>query len=211
MNFSDIFSNNHVNINFDSDDKCAIVGNSGVLLENEYGSFIDSHDFVLRMNAAPIEGYQKYVGSKTTMRIVNGTLLKGRSVDQTNTQENWIRTLKNEKVLFGRSKMWAYENAIMELVNLNEIYFPSDKVNNSVNKVEKRFRLRLASTGLYSLIIFSEFFGEVNGFGFGFHQDNLDKRHYWESYDSEHEVNHEWKKEKRAVKRLEKRNKFKIH
>lgn len=211
MRFSDLFANNHLNINFSSEDKCAIVGNSGVLLDEEHGSFIDSHDFVLRMNAAPIEGYESHVGEKTTLRIINGTLLKGYSVEQTDTPENWIRTLKDEKVLLARTREWAYENAIIEMVNANELYFPSDEINDVVGRMEKRFRLRLASTGLYCLIFFSEFFEDVNGFGFGFHQDDLDKRHYWESYDEEHEVNHEWIKERRAVKRMEKRDRFEIY
>ncbi|KAI3855149.1 hypothetical protein MKW92_040521 [Papaver armeniacum] len=52
-------------------DSCAVVGNSGILLTNEYGDMIDKHEFVIRLNNARIRGYEKNVGSKTTLSFVN--------------------------------------------------------------------------------------------------------------------------------------------
>eukprot|EP00898_Chlorokybus_atmophyticus_P004439 jgi/Chlat1/4997/Chrsp32S04934 len=52
-------------------DRCAIVGSSGVLLKYDMGEEIDSHDCVIRFNAAPTLGYDTHVGKKTTMRLVN--------------------------------------------------------------------------------------------------------------------------------------------
>uniref|UniRef100_A0A8B9GUB5 ST3 beta-galactoside alpha-2,3-sialyltransferase 1 n=1 Tax=Astyanax mexicanus TaxID=7994 RepID=A0A8B9GUB5_ASTMX len=49
---------------------CALVGNSGNLEGSHYGPLIDAHDFVIRMNEGPTEGYEKDVGSKTTHRAV---------------------------------------------------------------------------------------------------------------------------------------------
>uniref|UniRef100_A0A672LJP0 ST3 beta-galactoside alpha-2,3-sialyltransferase 1 n=1 Tax=Sinocyclocheilus grahami TaxID=75366 RepID=A0A672LJP0_SINGR len=34
------------------------------------GAYIDNHDFVFRMNKAPVQGYEKDVGSRTTHRIM---------------------------------------------------------------------------------------------------------------------------------------------
>ncbi|KTG31085.1 hypothetical protein cypCar_00013119, partial [Cyprinus carpio] len=36
---------------------CAVVGNSGDLLGSHYGPLIDLHDFVIRINKGPTEGY----------------------------------------------------------------------------------------------------------------------------------------------------------
>ena len=52
-------------------DTCAVVGNSGSLLETQFGSDIDSNEVVIRFNSAVTEGYEQFVGYKTTFRIVN--------------------------------------------------------------------------------------------------------------------------------------------
>nr|DAD48582.1 TPA_asm: hypothetical protein HUJ06_018519 [Nelumbo nucifera] len=52
-----------------------VVGNSGILLKAEYGEFIDSHEFVIRLNNARIEGFQRNVGSKTSISFVNSNIL----------------------------------------------------------------------------------------------------------------------------------------
>jgi hypothetical protein len=50
---------------------CAVVGNSGVMLLAAAGSEIDGHDAVIRMNLAPVRGFEEHVGSRTTFQIVN--------------------------------------------------------------------------------------------------------------------------------------------
>jgi hypothetical protein len=50
---------------------CAVVGNSGALLDDEFGEDINKYDTVIRFNAAPTKGFEKSVGSKTTIRIQN--------------------------------------------------------------------------------------------------------------------------------------------
>lgn len=48
---------------------CAVVGNSGDLLNTALGSLIDQHDLVIRLNDAPIYKYEKYVGAKSSLRF----------------------------------------------------------------------------------------------------------------------------------------------
>ncbi|XP_032387187.1 ST3 beta-galactoside alpha-2,3-sialyltransferase 3b isoform X2 [Etheostoma spectabile] len=49
--------------------RCIIVGNGGILFNKSLGSRIDDYDVVVRLNEAPVNGYSKDVGTKTTMRI----------------------------------------------------------------------------------------------------------------------------------------------
>lgn len=53
---------------------CAVVGNSGILLNSNNGKLIDSHEFVIRINYAPTDRYAQHVGSKTSLSFINSNV-----------------------------------------------------------------------------------------------------------------------------------------
>ncbi|XP_071958757.1 uncharacterized protein [Antedon mediterranea] len=61
-------------------ESCAVIGNGGILDRSYCGPEIDAHDFVMRSNMAPIDGFEEDVGSKVDFMTLNGegtkTLLK---------------------------------------------------------------------------------------------------------------------------------------
>ncbi|KAJ8978176.1 hypothetical protein NQ317_009664 [Molorchus minor] len=54
---------------------CAIVASAGALKNSNLGAIIDSHDLVLRFNHAPVKGFEKDVGKKTTIRVLNSQVV----------------------------------------------------------------------------------------------------------------------------------------
>ncbi|XP_073922489.1 CMP-N-acetylneuraminate-beta-galactosamide-alpha-2,3-sialyltransferase 4 isoform X5 [Castor canadensis] len=49
--------------------RCVVVGNGHRLRNSSLGDTIDKYDVVIRLNNAPVSGYEDDVGSKTTMRL----------------------------------------------------------------------------------------------------------------------------------------------
>ncbi len=49
---------------------CAVVANGITLRESSFGAAIDSHDYVFRMNNAPVSGFSQDIGTKTTFNVV---------------------------------------------------------------------------------------------------------------------------------------------
>ncbi|XP_032828576.2 type 2 lactosamine alpha-2,3-sialyltransferase-like [Petromyzon marinus] len=49
--------------------RCVVVGNGFVLSNSSLGKEIDKHDIIIRMNEAPVTGYEQDVGSRTSLRI----------------------------------------------------------------------------------------------------------------------------------------------
>ena len=62
-------SSNNNNNSFRKKNVCAVIGNGGTLLAYDLGEEIDSADVIIRLNAGPIKGFEKKVGSRTDYRL----------------------------------------------------------------------------------------------------------------------------------------------
>ncbi|XP_072998614.1 sialyltransferase-like protein 4 isoform X2 [Typha latifolia] len=76
--------------------RCAVIGNSGDLLKTNFGEEIDGYDVVVRENGAPIQNYTKFVGRKSTFRLLNRgsakALDKVAELDETGREVLIIKT-----------------------------------------------------------------------------------------------------------------------
>lgn len=77
-------------------DSCAIVGSSGSLLLQDLGEEIDAHEMIMRFNGAPAYGYERQVGSRTTLRFSNPEFAGFKEGNETVVYHIWLRDKKAE-------------------------------------------------------------------------------------------------------------------
>ncbi|XP_059411776.1 CMP-N-acetylneuraminate-beta-galactosamide-alpha-2,3-sialyltransferase 1-like isoform X2 [Carassius carassius] len=193
---------------------CAVVGNSGNLLGSKYGPLIDFHDFVIRMNKGPTEGYEKDVGSKTTHRIVypesamdldNSThlvLLPFKILDiqwliSAFTTKNITQTYTNVP-----STINANKDKVM-ILHPGFIRYVYDNWTGGQGLYP--------STGFLTLIFALHICDEVSVFGFGATSDGI-WHHYFEQTLTSFEIGvHAGKFENETIYRLQQENKILMH
>lgn len=97
--------------------RCIIVGNGGILANKSLGSRIDDYDVVVRLNEAPVSGYGRDVGTKTTLRITypEGAIQKPDNYEKDSLfvfsafkplDFKWLRQMVFKEKLRGTEGFW---------------------------------------------------------------------------------------------------------
>lgn len=106
---------------------CALVSSSGMLLGSNAGSQIDSTDCVFRLNSAPTLGFEKDVGSKTTVRVLSVASFKSL------IRETWQRALNSFEdadylILLGSEKLLCKNCTLSKLYQRLSQYLGNTKL-----------------------------------------------------------------------------------
>ena len=198
---------------------CALVGNSGNLLDKEYGDFIDSHDFIIRCNEARTKDYEKYVGSRTDIRIVNCHMFEAALENTTmdlNRMKNlfsmfdkdFLYKIQNENIIVKDNiNKQQFFNIIQKIQNENKnnVFFVDRSFYNSCFQMINNY----PTTGFIGLMLALKYFNKINCFGFSFYEENT-KKHYYEEVKPYDMSSHRFDMEKQIFKYYEENNKIKI-
>ena len=199
---------NNSSIDFSKLGSVALVGSSGCILDNKYGDIIDSHDTVIRFNAARVIGFEEYVGSKTTIRIMNGHCFSG-TTDQGRFEKNdpnFISSLYGEHFFIKGYSIQEFLKGVLDNLNINYINFLSNEFMAECDKYVQKH----ASVGFIGLIIAILYSKSISVFGFDHGEIENSKRHYWEKVNSVGQM-HSFSDEKELFKLYEKKGSIKIY
>ncbi|XP_029447922.1 CMP-N-acetylneuraminate-beta-galactosamide-alpha-2,3-sialyltransferase 1-like isoform X1 [Rhinatrema bivittatum] len=162
--------------------RCAVVGNSGNLLKSNYGSIIDSHDIIMRMNRAETVHFENDVGSRTTHHFLY--------------PESYIKLAENVTLVFLPFKtldlQWLVSALTTGVIRFTYMNVPrwidtkKDKIiifnptfMKYVSDIWMQGHGKYPSTGILVTIFALHMCDEVNLFGFGADSKG-NWHHYWE-------------------------------
>lgn len=77
----------------------AVVGSSGRMTQAESGERIDKYDEVIRFNRAPVTGWEKHVGAKTTLRVLNRPVFASAPLLRWRDDQFFVRALREQRLL----------------------------------------------------------------------------------------------------------------
>ncbi|XP_075998389.1 alpha-2,8-sialyltransferase 8B [Genypterus blacodes] len=178
---------------------CAIVGNSGILLNSSCGPEIDSHDFVIRCNLAPVQEYSQDVGLRTNLVTMNPSVVQRAFQDLVSEEwrERFLQRLQSlsGSVLWipafmakgGEERVeWALRLILRHTVDVRTA-FPSLRLLHAVRGfwLTNNVHIKRPTTGLLMYTMATRFCDEIHLYGFWpFHLDPQGKAVKYHYYDA---------------------------
>lgn len=196
--------------NLPSTSSVCLVGNGGVMMEKEWGNEIDNYDIVIRFNHAPTKGFEKNVGSKTNIRLVNGHCFGGETDPKRNPTADpmFLPNLEPQDIICKTCSQKQFISGTLNNINKHNLYFINPEFIDATGFYTQPHE---PSAGFVMFMLLLSHFTNINLYGFTFWEDSYDY-HYFEKVPLDaSQLGHNFSHEKSIVLELEKQNKIKIH
>ncbi|KAG7462466.1 hypothetical protein MATL_G00185170 [Megalops atlanticus] len=178
--------------------RCVVVGSGGVLLGSRLGGHIDQYDVIIRMNNAPVFGFERDAGSRTTIRLMYPEAAPQSPREYQNTaivalvvfkslDLEWLASVVTKESLGWWSKLWFWRN-VVESVPLQPENFrilnPEvlHQTSLALQTYAKQQRKMVPTLGASAVVMALQLCDEVSLAGFGYDLQHPDAPlHYYES------------------------------
>ncbi|XP_041645386.1 ST3 beta-galactoside alpha-2,3-sialyltransferase 7 isoform X2 [Cheilinus undulatus] len=106
--------------------RCVVVGSGGVLHGSHLGAHIDQYDIIIRLNNAPVSGYERDAGSRTTIRLLYPEAAPHSADEYKNTtivalmvfkslDLDWLTSVITKQPLSFWSKLWFWREVVEDI------------------------------------------------------------------------------------------------
>lgn len=163
-------------------DKCILVGSSGDLLGENKGDFINSFPIIIRMNDAKTIGYEKDVGNRTTIRIVNfqaiSNILQPSFAKEFLTTEILLLYTNNREDIYKLLPLTKIFTKLKVFVFSNQALVYNDNIFKKYTGLDRKRSGSWLSTGWFTLFFMIHFVKDKNVIGFGGEKENSSYHYY---------------------------------
>ena len=158
---------------------CAIVGNAGHLMTKPYGKYIDAHDVVVRFNILPTTGFEKHVGTKTTLRVLNGrrsialccrgNFPEGKAGNEDTGVLIWFPAAQGEILSACKKRFPNNPRFALPLKLSKSLAGAMNKLRTDASRLGLTgfTQWRQMTSGAHAILLFSQLCDTVNVYGFG--------------------------------------------
>ncbi|KAM7385613.1 hypothetical protein PAMP_001688 [Pampus punctatissimus] len=178
--------------------RCVVVGNGGVLRGSHLGSHIDQYDIIIRLNNAPVSGFERDAGSHTTIRLmypegaprsVNEykkttmvALVVFKSLDL-----DWLTSVITKQPLSFWSKLWFWRDVVDDIPLRPENFrILNPEIIHKTGQVLQKYVMKQGNTiptlGATAVVMALQLCDQVSLAGFGYDMKHPEARlHYYET------------------------------
>ena len=174
--------------------KLAIVGSSSSILNKKNGIKIDNFDDIIRFNNAKVENYEEFVGTKTTIRVVNNPTFECFAIwDYKEDDQYFIKNLENMNILVISPYQIKKEFKKMNCSPSNNYFFLENKyfqylcifyfmkkISIFGNFLRILLHKKNFSIGFYTIVLCIISGIKPSLFGFDLNENMDERSHYWE-------------------------------
>lgn len=178
--------------------RCVVVGSGGVLHGSHLGSHIDQYDIIIRLNNAPVPGFERDAGSRTTIRLMypEGAPHSANEYKKTtmvalvvfkSLDLDWLTSVITKRPLSFWSKMWFWREVVDDIPLTPESFkILHPEIIHKTGQVLQKYTLKqgnmVPTLGASAVVMALQLCDQVSLAGFGYDMQHPEARlHYYEA------------------------------
>ncbi|XP_044069135.1 ST3 beta-galactoside alpha-2,3-sialyltransferase 7 isoform X2 [Siniperca chuatsi] len=178
--------------------RCVVVGNGGVLHGSHLGSHIDQYDIIIRLNNAPVPGFERDAGFRTTIRLIypEGAPHSAKEYKKTtmvalvvfkSLDLDWLTSVITKKPLSFWSKLWFWREVVDDIPLKPENFrILNPEIIHKTGQVLQKYALKqgnmVPTLGASAVVMALQLCDQVSLAGFGYDMQHPEARlHYYET------------------------------